>query len=85
MMESLIVVNLNRMKVYDSNEKCLVFEPAVKWGGNPNIILVLKLLFLHIKIQVSRNLNRNYGGCFRNKTQKCNITLLPVFILLLFW
>ncbi|KAM7526207.1 hypothetical protein LguiA_016109 [Lonicera macranthoides] len=42
---------IHGMKVYDSNEKCLVFEPAVKWGGNPNIILVLKLLFLHIKIQ----------------------------------
>ncbi|KAM7531731.1 hypothetical protein LguiB_035141 [Lonicera macranthoides] len=43
---------IHGMKVYDSNEKCLVFEPAVKWGGNPNIILVLKLLFLHIKIQL---------------------------------
>ncbi|KAK9283339.1 hypothetical protein L1049_011579 [Liquidambar formosana] len=40
------------MKVFETNEKELVMEPAIRWAGNPNIILVLKLLSLRIKFQL---------------------------------
>lgn len=40
------------MKVYETNEKELVMEPVIKWAGNPNIILGLRVLSLHIKIQL---------------------------------
>ncbi|KAJ6901870.1 synaptotagmin-3-like isoform X1 [Populus alba x Populus x berolinensis] len=30
--------------VYETNEKDLVMEPAIRWAGNPNIVLVLKLI-----------------------------------------
>ncbi|KAL9263372.1 Synaptotagmin-3-like protein [Drosera capensis] len=39
------------MKVYDTNENELVMEPAMKWAGNPNIVLVVKLLSLRIRFQ----------------------------------
>lgn len=40
------------MKIYETNEKELVMEPAIRWAGNPNIVLVLKLLSLRITIQL---------------------------------
>lgn len=40
------------MKVYDTNENELVMEPAMKWAGNPNIVLVVKLLSLRIRFQL---------------------------------
>ncbi|KAK3033732.1 hypothetical protein RJ639_034507 [Escallonia herrerae] len=40
------------IKVYESNEKHLLFEAAVRWAGNPNVTLVLKLLSLRIKLQL---------------------------------
>ncbi|XP_030450868.1 synaptotagmin-3 [Syzygium oleosum] len=40
------------MKVYETNEKELVMEPVIRWAGNPNIILCLRVLSLHIKIQL---------------------------------
>lgn len=43
---------IHGIKIYDSNEKHLVFEPSVRWAGNPNIILVLKLFSLNIKVQL---------------------------------
>lgn len=45
-------LSMSGIKIYDSNEKHLVFEPSVRWAGNPNIILVLKLFSLNIKVQV---------------------------------
>lgn len=42
------------IKVYETNEKELAMEPAIKWAGNPNIILVLKWLPFRITIQVRR-------------------------------
>lgn len=42
------------MKIYETNEKELVMEPAIRWAGNPNIVLVLKLLSLRITIQVRK-------------------------------
>ncbi|RVW32116.1 Synaptotagmin-3 [Vitis vinifera] len=35
---------LHGIKVYETNEKELAMEPAIKWAGNPNIILVLKMV-----------------------------------------
>lgn len=43
---------LHGIKVYDSNEKELVFEFAVRWAGNPNIVVALKLLSLKISAQL---------------------------------
>ncbi|XP_061997727.1 synaptotagmin-3-like isoform X1 [Rosa rugosa] len=40
------------LKVCETNEKELVMEPAFRWAGNPNIVLVVKLLSLRIKIQL---------------------------------
>lgn len=53
------LLNLSGLKVCETNENELVMEPAFRWAGNPNIVLVLKLLSLRIKIQV-RNLGHNY-------------------------
>jgi len=29
-------------------------EPAIRWAGNPNIVLVLKLMSLQVTVQVKR-------------------------------
>ncbi|CAN6568561.1 unnamed protein product [Malus baccata var. baccata] len=43
---------LNGLEVFETNEKELIMEPSIKWAGNPNIILVLKVLSLRITIQL---------------------------------
>ncbi|PSR98893.1 Synaptotagmin-3 like [Actinidia chinensis var. chinensis] len=43
---------IHGLKVYETNEKELVMEPAIKWAGNPNIVLVLKLMSLRITAQL---------------------------------
>ncbi|KAL5569338.1 hypothetical protein UlMin_025913 [Ulmus minor] len=40
------------MKTCKTNEKELVMEQAIRWAGNPNIVLILKLGSLRIKIQL---------------------------------
>ncbi|KAF7132638.1 hypothetical protein RHSIM_Rhsim09G0150900 [Rhododendron simsii] len=40
------------MKAYNTEERELVMEPAMKWAGNPNITLVLKILSLSITVQL---------------------------------
>ncbi|KAJ0243943.1 Synaptotagmin-3 [Hirschfeldia incana] len=40
------------IKFYETNEKELLFEPSIKWAGNPNIVLVIKLMSLRIKVQL---------------------------------
>uniref|UniRef100_A0A2N9F2A2 C2 domain-containing protein n=1 Tax=Fagus sylvatica TaxID=28930 RepID=A0A2N9F2A2_FAGSY len=40
------------LKVYETNEKELVMEPAFRWAGNPNIVLGIKLLSLQITVQL---------------------------------
>ncbi|KAE7996982.1 hypothetical protein FH972_001658 [Carpinus fangiana] len=40
------------LKVFETNEKELVMEPALRWVGNPNIVLGLKLLSLQITVQL---------------------------------
>ncbi|CAN0909227.1 SYT3 [Linum grandiflorum] len=39
------------LKVLETNENDIVLEPAVRWAGNPNITLVLKLMSLPITVQ----------------------------------
>ncbi|KAJ9694430.1 hypothetical protein PVL29_010092 [Vitis rotundifolia] len=40
--------------VHETNEvNELILEPAIRWAGNPNIILVLKLLSLRITLQLT--------------------------------
>ncbi|MBA0814020.1 hypothetical protein Gohar_019870 [Gossypium harknessii] len=41
-------------KICETNENELVLEPAVRWAGNPNIVLVVKVLTFRITIQASR-------------------------------
>ncbi|GMG99413.1 hypothetical protein Nepgr_001253 [Nepenthes gracilis] len=43
---------LHGMKVYETNENELVMEPAIKWAGNPNIVLMVQLLSIRIRIQL---------------------------------
>ncbi|KNA15372.1 hypothetical protein SOVF_098840 [Spinacia oleracea] len=40
------------MKVYETNEKQLVLEPAIRWAGNPNIVLAVKLMSVKIRFQL---------------------------------
>ncbi|ESR49685.1 Synaptotagmin-3 [Citrus sinensis] len=40
------------IRVYETNENQLVMEPALRWAGNPNIVLVLKLLSFRITVQL---------------------------------
>nr|QHT72834.1 synaptotagmin-3 [Vernicia montana] len=40
------------LKVHETNERDLVMEPAIRWAGNTNIVLVLKLMSLQIKVQL---------------------------------
>ncbi|KAM7254346.1 hypothetical protein ACFE04_032028 [Oxalis oulophora] len=40
------------MKVFETNEKELVMEPAVRWAGNPNIVVVIKIMSIPITIQL---------------------------------
>ncbi|KAH7841002.1 hypothetical protein Vadar_024391 [Vaccinium darrowii] len=43
---------LQGIKAYDTEARELVMEPAIKWAGNPNITLVLKVLSLSITVQI---------------------------------
>ncbi|XVE75376.1 hypothetical protein DITRI_Ditri12bG0089400 [Diplodiscus trichospermus] len=45
-------LEIHGLKVCETNEKELVLEPAVRWAGNPNIVLVLKLLSFRITVQL---------------------------------
>uniref|UniRef100_A0A2P2KZP5 Uncharacterized protein MANES_05G145400 n=1 Tax=Rhizophora mucronata TaxID=61149 RepID=A0A2P2KZP5_RHIMU len=40
------------MKVYITDEKELIMEPAMKWAGNPNIIIAVKAFGLRATVQV---------------------------------
>ncbi|KAJ9554812.1 hypothetical protein OSB04_009426 [Centaurea solstitialis] len=40
------------MKVHIVNAEHLIFEFGAKWAGNPNITLILNMLFLPIKVQL---------------------------------
>ncbi|XP_043702761.1 synaptotagmin-3-like [Telopea speciosissima] len=43
---------IHGIKVYDSKETELIIEPVIRWAGNPNITLVLKLLSLRFPVQL---------------------------------
>ncbi|KAJ0538241.1 putative synaptotagmin-like mitochondrial-lipid-binding domain-containing protein [Helianthus annuus] len=40
------------VKVCETDENQLVMEPAIKWAGNPNIVIAVKISYLRIKIQL---------------------------------
>ncbi|KAG7031971.1 Synaptotagmin-3, partial [Cucurbita argyrosperma subsp. argyrosperma] len=40
------------LKVYETNENKLLMEPAIRWAGNPNIVMVVNILSLRIKVQI---------------------------------
>ena len=54
--------NFSGLKVYETNEKDLVMEPAIRWAGNPNIVLVLKLMSLQVTVQVKRAKRNNLSS-----------------------
>ncbi|KAG6516556.1 synaptotagmin-3-like [Zingiber officinale] len=43
---------IHGVKVYESQEKELVVEPAMRWAGNTNVVLVLKLSIFKVTIQL---------------------------------
>nr|XP_027102625.1 synaptotagmin-3-like [Coffea arabica] len=43
---------IHGLKVYETNESELVMEPAIKWAGNPDILVTVKLASLRILIQL---------------------------------
>lgn len=43
---------IHGLKVYETNENELVMEPAIKWAGNPNIVVEIKLMSQTFKIQL---------------------------------
>ncbi|GMI86996.1 synaptotagmin 3 [Hibiscus trionum] len=47
-----IPLEIHGLKVSETNEKQLVLEPAVRWAGNPNIVLALKLFSFRITVQL---------------------------------
>lgn len=40
------------MKVYLTEEKELIMEPALKWAGNPNVTVAVKAYGLKATVQV---------------------------------
>ncbi|KAJ0718543.1 putative C2 domain, synaptotagmin-like mitochondrial-lipid-binding domain, C2 domain superfamily [Helianthus annuus] len=40
------------VKVCETDENQLVMEPAIKWAGNPNVVIAVKISYLRIKIQL---------------------------------
>lgn len=44
---------LTGLKVFETNERELVMEPAFKWAGNPNIIVTLTISSVQVTVQVS--------------------------------
>ncbi|XP_031257453.1 synaptotagmin-3-like isoform X1 [Pistacia vera] len=43
---------IHGIRVYETNEKELVMEPAMRLAGNPNMVLVIKLLSFQITVQL---------------------------------
>ena len=50
------------MKVYITEEKELIMEPALKWAGNPNIIVAVKAFGLKATVQVLGHLTFDGKG-----------------------
>lgn len=44
---------ISGLKVYETNENELVIEPAFRWAGNPNIVMVVNIMSLRITFQVN--------------------------------
>ncbi|CAK9313429.1 unnamed protein product [Citrullus colocynthis] len=40
------------IKVHETNENEIVMETAIRWAGNPNVVLMLRLFSLQIRIQL---------------------------------
>ncbi|KAF9674888.1 hypothetical protein SADUNF_Sadunf10G0174000 [Salix dunnii] len=49
---SCFIFHIVCLKVYETNEKDLVMEPAIKWAGNPNIVLMIQLLSARLRFQL---------------------------------
>lgn len=45
-------ISMAGMKVYHTEEKQLILEPALKWAGNPNVTVAVKAYGLKATVQV---------------------------------
>lgn len=45
-------LSLAGIRVHETNENELVFEPAVRWAGNPHITVAVKILSARPIVQV---------------------------------
>ncbi|XP_073293313.1 synaptotagmin-3-like isoform X2 [Primulina huaijiensis] len=43
---------IHGLKVVETNERELVMEPAIRWAGNPNIVVVLTISSIRVPIQL---------------------------------
>lgn len=50
-------ISMAGMKVYLTEEKELIMEPALKWAGNPNVTVAVKAYGLKATVQVICYLN----------------------------
>lgn len=62
--------------MYDTNEKVLVFEPAIRWAGNPNITVALKASCLRVTAQVCGPLASLENGKYHLKIIQYSSRLL---------
>ncbi|XP_077252884.1 synaptotagmin-3-like isoform X2 [Tasmannia lanceolata] len=42
----------NGVTIYETHDKELVIEPAIRWAGNPNITIMIKFFLLQVTIQL---------------------------------
>ncbi|GMN51059.1 hypothetical protein TIFTF001_020213 [Ficus carica] len=69
------------LKAYETNEKELVMETPVRWAGNPDITLVIKLFSLRITVQVGIRLVGRFTNIF--DCTDCSETSCAVLSMLL--
>ncbi|KAL0322323.1 UNVERIFIED_CONTAM: Synaptotagmin-3 [Sesamum calycinum] len=43
---------IHGIKIFETNERELVMEPAIRWAGNPNIIVAVTISSIQVKIQL---------------------------------
>ncbi|KAL2227728.1 UNVERIFIED_CONTAM: Synaptotagmin-3 [Sesamum indicum] len=43
---------IHGIKVFETNERELVMEPAIRWAGNPNIIVSVSISSIQVKVQL---------------------------------
>lgn len=69
--------NITGIKIYETNERDLVMEPAIKWAGNQNITVAIKVLSQRITVQVKLQiLHSDIHGLIQNRSLNTYYTCL---------